>query len=382
MRNEAPRSHSEESSVDPPREEAGEPNIPAGDATTWDPWSEFARKHAGNPALDHETLYALPEGLIDAIQERFPGFFSPQEVAFERDLANYSGGGFFLHRLIRHPIVPPPTIVHRTPEMNEMNERQRRAHERIHRMLLEEYAKEGVTESEIDQSNTSAAALQAAVDARRIGYTGWLVMNPEFQRDLRDFLRKRRRRIMREGVFPRVPESLMVDSPTHIPVERRPYYAHYMWFFVKWGLETMVSWELPLPMEPALGSLNLYNLESVRGGGILLYVPFFLLRDKVTRLQELATAEAQRRAPGSLKSWLNKENKKWGHIRYGLTLRLYLALKLGIERRYPERVRRKISKLDEAFGTFLLGNPVAGDDTIRKARQLMNRQLGKFRRRA
>jgi hypothetical protein len=150
-----------------------------------------------------------------------------------------------------------------------------------------------------------------------------------------------------------------------------------MWFYNKRGLESMATWDLPVPMYPQLASPNLYALETVREAGLLAFVPFYLLRDKETRLQELAAHSARIHAPAPLRRWLLKASQGLGYVRFGQILKIYLSLHLGIEQRYPGRTKRRSGKLNRALGTFILSKPVSGDDTIKKARDQIRKLLAK-----
>ena len=61
-------------------------------------WEAFAERHAGNPFLGLDPLYALSEPIIDAIGRESPGFFDAGQERFERDLARTAHFGFFLRR--------------------------------------------------------------------------------------------------------------------------------------------------------------------------------------------------------------------------------------------------------------------------------------------
>jgi len=87
-------------------------------------WSEFASKHAGHPCLAEDSIYALPQKLIDAIKDEIKGFFTADEEQFERDLTHTAGAGFFLH----YPFGCPPSTK-QTAEVNQTDELTLRANE-------------------------------------------------------------------------------------------------------------------------------------------------------------------------------------------------------------------------------------------------------------
>jgi len=340
-------------------------------------WRRFERLHRGHPALKEDTVYALPEGLIDAIKKEIPGFFTPEEEAFERNLAKLSGGGFFLRQPFSHPVMPAPTDIRRTKKEIEMDAHHKHAHHEIEEMLLEELKHSGIADSDLQSANESAAALRMAVKDRAIGYTGWLVTNVDFQKDLDGLLKRWLKTIELIGYFPRVPRSLFGEPLPSVPPSLREFYSDFMAFYNKWGLERMETSDLPVPMYPQLTRPNLYALETVREAGILAFIPFYLLRDNVAQLQDLAKSLASIHAPAPLRRWLKKDNKEWGYARYGPILKLYLFLHLGIEQRYADRVKRRTGKLNDALGTFILKNRVSGGDSIKKARDQIRKLLAK-----
>src|SRR5262245_56687977 len=70
-------------------------------STCADPWILFSNRHRENALLHSDPLYALSKDLIRIIDEEAPGFFNDEELAFERDLAAATTGGFNRGRLFR-----------------------------------------------------------------------------------------------------------------------------------------------------------------------------------------------------------------------------------------------------------------------------------------
>jgi hypothetical protein len=109
-------------------------------------WAEFARRHEENPFLDLDPLYPLPEKLIDAIihyTSKGRGFFTEDEVTFERDLARLERGG---------------------PDQKRAQAQRRRQRTTIERKRWK------------------------IIKSRIEAYSGWLVTNPQFRAE-RDALR-------------------------------------------------------------------------------------------------------------------------------------------------------------------------------------------------
>ena len=100
------------------------------------PWEDFSWRYARHPVLESDTIYALPEGLVDAIACEIPDFFTEKDREFERDLSLIAGVGFFL----RHPIACPSLV---RPSSNPIDskdpniQRWKASDARIRQMLVE-----------------------------------------------------------------------------------------------------------------------------------------------------------------------------------------------------------------------------------------------------
>src|SRR5580704_1757288 len=70
------------------------------------PWERFCARHDDHPAIQSHTLYAIPERLLDAIEQEAPDFLTAREKRFERDLARFGGVGFHCGRPIRFALLP------------------------------------------------------------------------------------------------------------------------------------------------------------------------------------------------------------------------------------------------------------------------------------
>ncbi len=86
-------------------------------------WEAFARRQAGNPFLELDTLYALTEPIIDAIQANVCNFFTADQKGFERDLARTASFGFFYQRPLGRAASPAPE----NTDQPSLAERQRRS---------------------------------------------------------------------------------------------------------------------------------------------------------------------------------------------------------------------------------------------------------------
>ena len=338
----------------------------------------MAQLHGDRPALQSETIYALPNALIDAIKQELPSFFSPTDEDFERDLERLSGSGFFLRRPIQHPFLPGLAFPMRgTPEPETFQQRQQQADNRIREMMTDELTKLGRSKKAIDDYFKEKRAYEHRAEDRQLGYLGWLVTNPGFRKHRDVFRATWEAKIREEGGFPEVPISLFGDAPAGTPKRERPFKSDYMQFFKHWALQLMAAWELPIPMRPEMMGPSLYHLPSVGEAGILLFVPWYLLRDKDVGLREAALHQQFLLGPPQLDEWMSGQPKQWGYERYGLMFRLYVHLELGLKQRYRQQLQRQAGKVDHALARFLKPEQESfvSAETIRKVRQEMNRRL-------
>lgn len=58
-------------------------------------WDQLLRAHAGHPSLERDTIYVLPQHLVETIAHRIPAFLTDDERRFENDLATSGASVFF-----------------------------------------------------------------------------------------------------------------------------------------------------------------------------------------------------------------------------------------------------------------------------------------------
>ena len=71
-------------------------------------------------------------------------------------------------------------------------------------------------------------------------------------------------------------------------------------------------------MLPSLGSPSMNHLPSIAGAGLLVFVPWYLLRDKRIDLDEIVDQRRMLGSASQLDEWLEKAPKDWGYRRYAL----------------------------------------------------------------
>ncbi len=174
-------------------------------------WEVFRQRHRGNPFLQEDPLYSLTEGVIAAIAEEIPGFFTAEQQGFEEDLARRTGGGFFLRRPIGVPTSvlyqPGLTIedfIHRAPVPALRAEEVMR---QLAPALKPEWFKDGQTQEilhalrdlivqlweaggragpDIESARRQGCAEEQLLARRGEAYVGWLLLNEAFGSELRE----------------------------------------------------------------------------------------------------------------------------------------------------------------------------------------------------
>lgn len=344
-------------------------------------YTRLVEAYPEHPALQQETIYAIPEPLIDAILREVRDFFPPGDEAFERELARLVGAGFFLGRPINYP---PLSGVSANPaaagKLQEWEERHDRSDARIREMLTDEMRQDGASDKQIEDYWKDEVEALKRIEARRWGYAGWLATDPGFHRARRLFKDMWLKRIEALGGFPDFPMSYFGERPSSPQEGDRPFYDDCIGFYRSWSLHSLATWDLPIPMRPDTFQPSLYHLPATYDAGITIFVPWYLLRDKDLKVAELTKHKLTLNPQPHLGNWFGVK-KNWGYDRFAIMLRLYVYLELCLKARYPARVAGHLEKLDYAFGHFLAQNASAQEvdlskaDSIRKIRQEMARRL-------
>jgi hypothetical protein len=325
-------------------------------------WRDFARRHAEIPFLQLDALYALSEPIIDAIKQSAPGFFSPAQERFERDLVQTASFGFFHQRPLGRRVEPPPTDAGQP----SLEEREQRSAQQIKELLSEEMRRARVSPYEISEYFSGTATRRKRVDDRQDAYAGWLVTNPDFHREARA-LRKCWGGVVRAvGRFPTLPMWFIPDVTADMEVSTA-FREELEAFYCRWGLERMRTWDWPVPMEADfVGGLH-KGIKHLPEAGMTLFVPWFMLRGERISLKDVARLARLGAAPEHLSDWVNSRYPKGddlGETRYAKLLWLYRFHELVLMRRYGSSCQGNIERLDYALATVLERD----QDSVKKLR--------------
>lgn len=331
----------------------------------------FFKKYTDHPSLQNDCVYALPIELIKAILSELPEFLSAEDEEFEFDLADSSGSGFFLKRSFQYLLF--------TNSDAKIRQRQTDVQTTIQRMLAEEMMKNGRTKLQIKRYFQKQHEIDQKLLLRQRSFAGWLVTNPQFRLECRRFWKSIETRIREQRTFWPIPFSFIGGPPT-VSEENREFFTTCMSFYMRWNLDTIASWDLPVPMRADVVTRSLYDLDSLRDAGITVFLPWFQSRDRDITLRELAEWHQLSQPPDHLKDWLEHRPDNWGHDRFAMMLRMYVYLELGLKCRYGNRLKGSLPGLDAAFARYfkrttdsLEAEQYAG--SVKKVRQELSRRL-------
>jgi hypothetical protein len=388
-------------------------------------WLEFQQRHRSNSFLSVDPLYALSTEVIGLIKYQLPDFFSAEQEAFEHDLAGTAPHGFFLGRPIGaavgqpgakpnpHPFgIPKPLPQHSPRYLAQLAKRPgltleqylqyfdrppRHAQEMLERLapaLKPGWFADGQTEKTLealqkllatfweasgrDVQDIKAAQEQADKEQKRLrrrqeAYAGWLVVNHQFRKELQSLRTEWESTVAQRGGFPLGGAPEDVPRTTRTPDEPDDFQAALFSFLRRWGLERLLTWELPLPLDPEWPKADANQPPRAREEGLTLFVPWYLLRGRQLDLQRIAERLRFEQAPEHLQDWLVKaeDDDQTGEVTYQRLFWLYRSYELVLNRRFQSACQKHMEKLDQALATVM----DRSEDLVKRLRQRLMRAL-------
>ena len=161
------------------------------------------------------------------------------------------------------------------------------------------------------------------------------------------------------GRFPKHARSYLGEWPEPSPSEPEPFLA----FYARWGLERLLTWDLPAPMYPELHGFTTHGTHTLAVAGVNVFVPWSLLRDGWLTIQDLAKHFKTVKNPEHLQDWLTGQSDL-GYARYRNVLILYRYWHLVLVARYSDRLKGNTERLDRAFAEYV----GLGEESIKKLR--------------
>ena len=313
---------------------------------------------------------------------RTSGFLAKRKP-YSSEIGKLGGVGFFRKGLFSFPWLPWNDVQVLDAKSIRLRRRAEASNAEIKALIRTEIERAGRNDRQIEVMQRRQQAVGDRILRRQCGYVGWLVTNREFHKD-RDRLRAYwQERPDAKATMPRLAWDLFGERrkrPTENIAASEAEASKFLW---KWGLVSLATWELPVPLSPSFVGPSLHSLTDQECAGAVLFIPWHQLVDRDMQLEEVLDLRRMRTPLAHLDEWLRGTTAKgWGFRRFGTMLQLYACLELAIARRYPEQIQGKISVLDEAFARFLRGqqvNPELAEiravDAIRKVRTEMHQRL-------
>lgn len=338
-------------------------------------WHQLSKQFPGRLSDADETVYSLTEPLIRAIECECPGLLARNDLEFELALRRVAGDGFSRGVKFVFPLLADyggSALPPRRPGLPTEED------------LL---ASEGLNATQIARALASRARFSAALHERQAGYAGWLATNAEFRDEVAQIQASLAEAIVEWGGIPRLPVEVlgrMFFSPQR---EYLGQHGQLMQWYGRWNIEQLATWELPLPTTSGLQDVTIYSPDAVASGGLMLFVPWYLLRDKSLTIADVGAARHVAERHPQLAEWFRRGPQSLAYDRYAQMLVLYVYLELALRRRYGERLMGWSDSLDRAFARLLLaksGSPLTVPlnkvesrvQSVRKLRQKMQQRLG------
>jgi hypothetical protein len=322
------------------------------------PWAELQKKHPNHRFLNINPIYAIARPLINLIVARIPDFWNSADQSFERDLVRLGEGGFYHQSPIPRP--PEPTA-----SSAAISTQQQQADAAVTELLAEN----GLNPTQIDAVFKRAKKRSDFQNRRSNAYTAWLVMNPMFRSERDDLFRNLPPAIRNARRLPAHEISLIpkADRKKRVPTDLLRLHV----FYNRWGLRTFLTPDLPVPMPLQEFDLVVGDVSSLASAGLVLFVPWHLIRDGGVRLQDVSAELRRRTQPRHLEGWLGRGGGRLGYTKLDRIFVLYRFLHLALRQRYPNQLQSRMNTLDEIFGNYLH----AGADSVKKVRLILERNM-------
>ncbi|MDP6556936.1 MAG: hypothetical protein QGG71_19855 [Pirellulaceae bacterium] len=346
-------------------------------------WHQLSSKYPDHPDLQADPLYALPGELIVLMDDKVPGLMTEEQMTFELDLADLTGGGFLFRRPFGYALLDEPEYRSVKPaRVAQLDERQHKSAFDIKELMVDEMRESGASDAAIREFFASEAAMNAEVARCQAAYAGWLISNPEFLRE-RDGLRNAFDQLVVERQsFPMYPRSFFGEVPEigRADSDNRDAYATYLRFLRRWGLDGFATWDLPIPMGMEMnqlfyevgqngGRVGFHNSLGLSDAGSLFFVPWCMLASKKYGFRELASHYWRYQCPDHVRGWLDHEQKNCGIETFIQLLRIHRHLHLAILPRYGSLPKWKVTMFDKAYAEYISTSP----HTVKAARLRLSR---------
>ncbi len=316
-------------------------------------WSAFSARNAQSPFVSFNPLYPLPCRLIEIIQNKIKNFFDTEEVKFETDLSSTVSSCFFYRR-------PIGLLVN---NQDDMDERIKETSRELDRLSKEADSRLGLDSSYTEQQSRNISKWATAINETKKAYSGWLISNEEYVIDLISMIKKWGARIEKDGLFPIL---------KNISKSKGKFQSSFYRFYCRWGLETLETWLMPVPIDPDLELGFPTFREHPSSAGVNIFLPYYMLRGEVLDYRELFRSFRANPINSHLHVWTrinDKHRTKVGDKRLVTILSLFKVFFLALRFRYYYKLKSNMGKIDEALSVYYK----CSVDKVSDARQSLQR---------
>lgn len=326
-------------------------------------WEDFAARHPDDPRLKCDPLYSLTPGLITRLADNACGLLEPADVEFETDLFQATrGGGFFQHHWFADPLQEAPTPTAEEMDSPDPADELHPDHQRLFEPYV--FRPRDLWKEDNDHQNN--------VLRRRRAYVVWLVCNREFRQELAAV--RQNGPPIENGWFLLEPDACDARREDNTPPS--PPWGAFTYLYRKWGLKTLCTWDYPLPLRTERRDPDNRVTVNFPGPGMVVFIPWFALRDRTLDLQTLAGPALRSPDLRHLADWLYPNQPGEDRLGYDRLEHMFLIYRyshLGLRVRYQDRMRRRVERLDSVLADHWGLEP----ETIRKLRPRLTRDLKK-----
>lgn len=328
--------------------------------------SELRRRFSLAPEA---AIYAIPQPLLQIVRERIPRVMSANDFALETRLSQ-THGGIHSGRMFTYPISLCGGDFVANAEARNLGMSDEVFNDTAEaRRLVEAWS-----ENNSEDRRQATALLARETQSESASFAVWVLSQPEFRED-RDRLRARgAKEIARKG-FPASRLSFFGgrNESDRAQVHSHKLLAQFDAFRDKWCLDTLATWEIPVPLTTSYGDM-VRDFGYLGGSGLTLFLPWSALRQPTLPLRAAASAHGGG-IPRNLAGWFHTKNLLGGR-RAAVAFKIYIYLFLGLVARYPKQLYRKLRKLDGVFHEYCYPDSTSGDDqSARDLRRLVQKEL-------
>ncbi|QDT36900.1 hypothetical protein [Stratiformator vulcanicus] len=293
-----------------------------------------------------QTIYSLPRPLLDLVIEKTgTSLLSRRDAQFERALAACPGIGFCNGRSITNSPLEQFQISLKTAPIRR---------------------------------RSAGAGVDSQANIRlRCAYTAYLILDTEMFNERRQLLGSHESSIAKLCPLPSLVSSDDRDSKLQIPQRLQKPLKLLHGLQRKWGIERFATWELPTPLDAAVGGQAAMPSADLNESGLHVFLPWATLADSRLTVRDLLNRVHRSENIEHVKPWLRGAPATSGYLTFGWQLVLFVYRIRALNARYGDRKYGSVGLLDRAFTQYLSGrsNDSIGLESVRQLRLRLTKSL-------